>query len=100
MVGRFLEINNDRYYETYLKKGSDLMKQVNIDEQDNQQTEREILSYRPLNYYKNLLNETQEGSNQYLFLAMLTLQPPLRSSFYNTCQFIFKNEDDDKENES
>jgi len=99
MVGRYLELKNDRYYETYLKRGSDLMKEVNKDEQDNQQTEREVVNYKPLNYYLNLLNEIKnKDSNQYLLLAMLTLQPPVRSSFYNSAMFIFKKEEDDKEN--
>jgi hypothetical protein len=99
MVGRYLELHNDRYYEIYLKRGSELMKEVNEEEQNNQQTEREILNYKPLNYYLNLLNEIENKSSyQYMLLAMLTLQPPVRSSFYNSAYFIFKKEEDDKEN--
>jgi hypothetical protein len=95
MVGRFLEIQKDRYAETYKKAGYDLYVKINQAEHNNEQSERERTNYQSLAYYENILKEDYDDDYEFLLLSMLTYQPPVRSSFYNSAIFIDKKKDND-----
>ena len=54
-------------------------------------------NYRPHGYFVNIINEvnlqdiqTLTKQYKYLILNLLTLQPPLRTSFYTTAKFLTK----------
>lgn len=101
MVSRWLQINkpDDRSIKTYQEYGYQLMKKIEHDEQENTQTEKETLYYRPLSYFNEILENTKDKESQgYLFLALLTLQPALRSNFYNSAMIIESIRDNDKKN--
>ena len=64
-------------------------------ENENQQDEKEIENYKPHNYFIDILNsvnvdniQTKIGHYQYLLLALLTYQPPLRTNFYVSAKII------------
>ena len=108
MVARYLENfdnKNIKYVKIYKQLGYDLMQLNRKKENNNLQDEKEIENYRTNEYFINLLNnikpdeiKTKIGHYQYLLLNMLVLQPPLRTSFYITAQFLRKISENDKIN--
>ena len=106
MVARYLENfdnKNVKYVKIYKQSGYDLMQLNRKKENDNLQDEKEIENYRSHDYFINLLNnikpddiKTKIGHFQYLLLNMLVLQPPLRTSFYISAQFLRKILENDK----
>jgi len=75
------------------------------EEQENKQDEKELTNYRDHQFFINILNnidfdniKTLTSHYQYLLLSLSTLQPPLRTNFYITCQIINRKKDDDKIN--
>jgi len=108
MVARYLENfdnKNMKYVKIYKQLGYDLMQLNRKKENDNLQDEKEIENYRTHEYFIDLLNnikpdeiKTKIGHYQYLLLNLLVLQPPLRTSFYISAQFLRRMSENDKTN--
>ena len=99
MIKKHLEMNNDRYFNSYSEEANRLYRLVENAERDNTQTEKEKENYRPLEYYKEFLaNYDAQTSYEYLFLALLTLQPTVRASFYSSAIFTNSLKNNDKVN--
>jgi len=105
MVSRYLNNNGyARYSKIYQTKGIEYIKKNNESENENQLDEKELKYYRPHEYFIDILNTMDfdklnyEEHLKYLLLALLTLQPPLRTSFYTSASFIRTEKDNDKTN--
>ena len=105
MVSRFLHNNgNSRYSKIYQKRGIDFIKANNAKENENELDEKEEKYYRPHQYFVDILNATEynltnyEAHMKYLLLAIVTLQPTLRTSFYTSSTFIRTEKENDKKN--
>jgi len=107
MIARFLMIDNpnDKYVKLYQEAGFKLLQENRAKENENQQDEKEIENYKPHNYFIDILNsvnvddiQTKIGHYQYLLLALLTYQPPLRTNFYVTAKIIRSMKENDKKN--
>ena len=107
MIARFLMIDNpnDKYVKLYQEAGFKLLQKNRDNENQNQQTENEIQNYKPHNYFVDILNsvnvddiKTKIGHYQYLLLALLTYQPPLRTNFYVSAKIIRSMKENDKTN--
>ena len=95
MISRYLfnKKNNDRYVKIYSQKGFELMKKTNDKESTNVLDEKEQENYKDREYFIDILKNTTEGSTlkthyEYLLLSLLVLQPPLRTSFYNSAKLL------------
>jgi len=119
MVGRYLEIEGDSRYKAYLQEGHDLREIVEKHERKNEQTDKEKEFYRPHEYFVELINQHKVDDEyrprdamasgqayksmdfkqhiQFLILCLVTLQPPLRSSFFYTAQHISQKAQNNKE---
>lgn len=107
MIARFLMIDNpnDKYVKLYQEAGFKLLQENRAKENENQQDEKEIENYKPHNYFIDILNsvnvddiQTKIGHYQYLLLALLTYQPPLRTNFYVSAKIIRSMKENDKTN--
>jgi len=107
MIARFLMIDNpnDKYVKLYQEAGFKLLQENRAKENENQQDEKEIENYKPHNYFIDILNsvnvddiKTKIGHYQYLLLALLTYQAPLRTNFYVTAKIIRSMKENDKTN--
>ena len=107
MIARFLMIDNpnDKYVKLYQEAGFKLLQENRAKENENQQDEKEIENYKPHNYFIDILNsvnvddiKTQIEHYQYLLLALLTYQPPLRTNFYVSAKIIRSMKENDKTN--
>lgn len=104
MVARKLNIlKNYRQAKQFSEQGFEFMKSRGDAEGNNQLDEREKESWRPHQYFIDILNNVhQQGSisiSQHLkilLLTILTYQPPLRTSFYTTALILRRKEDNDK----
>jgi len=104
MVARKLNIlKNHRQSKQFSEQGFEFMKSRGDAEGNNQLDEREKESWRPHQYFIDILNNIhQQGSisiSQHLkilLLTILTYQPPLRTSFYTTALILRRKEDNDK----
>ena len=104
MVARKLNIlKNHRQAKQFSEQGFEFMKSRGDAEGNNQLDERETESWRPHQYFIDILNNVhQQGSisiSQHLkilLLTILTYQPPLRTSFYTTALILRSKEDNDK----
>ena len=105
VVYKWLLINGDDvtanvYFNEYVK-----MKDIRENERgENTQDLNEQKNYKNIDFFINLLkgldiNKLSKIDHmKYLLLSLLVYQPPLRTSFYNTIQFIDDENDDDKTN--
>ena len=107
MISRFLMIDNpnDKYVKLYQEAGFKLLQENRAKENKNQQDEKEIENYKPHNYFIDILNsinvdniQTKIGHYQYLLLALLTYQPPIRTNFYVSAKIIRSMKENDKTN--
>ena len=107
MIARFLMIDNpsDKYVKLYQEAGFKLLQDNRAKENENKQDEKEIENYRPHNYFIDILNsinvdniQTKIGHYQYLLLALLSYQPPLRTNFYVSAKIIRSMKENDKIN--
>lgn len=107
MIARFLMIDNpnDKYVKMYQEAGFKLLQENRAKENENQQDEKEIENYKPHNYFIDILNsvnvddiKTKIKHYQYLLLALLTHQAPLRTNFYVTAKIIRSMKENDKTN--
>jgi hypothetical protein len=88
------------YFNEYVK-----MKDIRDNERgENTQDLNEQKNYKNLKFFQDILKNTdiyklsKIDHMKYLLLSLLVYQPPLRTSFYNTIQFIDDENDDDKIN--
>lgn len=105
MISRYLSINhkNDHHYiKYYSSKGYELLKDKQKQEEKNEQDEKEKENYKDHEYFINILNnikpediKTERAHYQYLLLNMLVYQPPIRTNFYITAQFIRRKDEND-----
>ena len=107
MIARFLMIDNpsDKYVKLYQEAGFKLLQDNRAKENENKQDEKEIENYRPHDYFIDILNsinvdniQTKIGHYQYLLLALLSYQPPLRTNFYVSAKIIRSMKENDKIN--
>jgi len=107
MISKYLQLHgeNQRYMDHYKELGWKYREMVTEHEKNNTQSESEIKYYRDHEYLVKLLDaidfqniSTVKQHYEYLLLAMLILQPPVRTSFYSTAKFIRKKVDNDKNN--
>lgn len=99
MIKKHLEMTNDRYFNSYSEEANRLYRLVENAERDNTQTDKEKENYRPLEYYKEFLAKYDAPTSyEYLFLALLTLQPTVRASFYSSAIFTNSLKNNDKIN--
>ena len=103
MIARYLynKNNNDRYSKIYSEKGFELMQKTKIITEKNELDDKEKENYREYDYFINILEELPEPSNlkdhyKKLLLSLLILQPPLRTSYYNTAKLLSSVKDNDK----
>jgi len=96
MVSRYLHNKGKvRYSNIYQKKGIEYIKKKNEVEYKNQLDDKELLNFRPHDYFVNILKtidydaiDSKVEHMKYLLLSILTYQPPLRTSFYTSAKFI------------
>ena len=104
MVAKFLKLKqNFRYAKLYSQKGYDFMIRNREAESHNKQDDNEIKNYRDRQFFINVLDtidydsiSTVVGHYKYLLLALLTFQPPVRTSFYTSCKIIIREKDNNK----
>ena len=94
---------NERYGKMYSEAGYKYMMKNREKEGENKQSDKEILNYRDHDFFINILNsinyddiQTITAHYQYLLLSMLVYQPPVRTDFYCTAQFIRNKDENDK----
>ena len=103
LVAKDLRENGyEKYSKLYSEKGFEYMKKNREEEAKGQQTEKEKINYRDHEFFVEILNsmnydeiQTLNKHYEYLLLSMLILQPPLRTDFYVSSQFIRTNDEND-----
>jgi hypothetical protein len=106
LVAKDLRENGyDRYSKMYSEMGYKYLKKNREKENEGKQSEKEILNYRDHEFLIDILDninydeiQTINGHYQYLLLSMLVLQPPVRTDFYCTSQFIRTKQENDSIN--
>ena len=106
MISRYLHNKQSwRYSKLYQSKGIEFIKKTQSKEYLNELDEKEIINFREHSYFTDILNsidpltiDSKIAHFQYLLLAILTYQPPLRTSFYTSAKFIRLEKDDDHKN--
>lgn len=95
MIARWLEINdpNSNFIKQFKQLGYDLKVKRDKKEGQNELDDKEKENIQPFEYFVNLLEnnkyedmKTKEKHYEYLILALLVLQPPVRTSFYTSCK--------------
>ena len=95
-IGRFLQMNNNSHYKTYLLKGNTLRNEIDKDEAENKQSDKEKEYFRSQNFLINIIDNMKEDYKlmqykehmRFLILCLSTLQAPLRSDFYVSSRII------------
>lgn len=101
MIAKHFKIVGDpTYAKLYSEKGYKYMLKNREKESENKQDEKEKENYRSHDYLLNILDNiktitTKKEHLQYLLLNMLVFAPPLRTSFYLSCKFIFNESEND-----
>ena len=96
MIGRYLLINNSvKYSKMYSQEGYNLKNIIEQHEGNNELDDNEINNIKDYSYFVNILESidytTLSNINdhyEYLLLAMLIYNPPLRTSYYTSCKII------------
>jgi len=98
MIARWLNIHEPHeteWIKAYQQTGYNFKVERDELEGENQLDEKEKENLKPHLYFENILNNINfyEINNktehyQYLLLALLTYQPPVRTNFYITCKFV------------
>jgi hypothetical protein len=102
LVGRYLDIKNDRYADQYKQKGYDYYKMIESNEEEGHQTQKEIdhyMSMPTIRYVReNISNDYSKIDKhyQYLLLSLISLHPSMRPDFYLSAEFIKQQNQDDK----
>ena len=99
MIARWFEVNDPKNNEIeYIKKlGFDIKHKRDEEEGENELDEKEKMHYRDHKYFTNILNNIDVSKinsliehSKYLLLMLLVKQPPVRTNFYITAQFVTK----------
>lgn len=107
MIARWYEVHDPSNINIPMFKqlGYDLKKKKDDIEGENKLDSKEEGNFQNHSFFKNLLDNikideisTISEHYKYLLLALLTLQPPLRTSFYTSAKFITKEKDNDNKN--
>lgn len=90
---KYFAIKNKKEKADYWgEKGATLATEVNQIEAKNELTGNEIKNWKTQDEIINIMNHIQfinnADKNRFLLLAMCTLQPPLRKSFYQSVKFL------------
>jgi len=102
MIARWLELNNpgDTNVSWFQELGYDIKKKRDEEEGKNKLDEKEKENFKEHSFFINLLEsinpndiKTLREHYKYLALALMTLQPPLRTSFYTSAHFVTKHKD-------
>ena len=102
MIARWFEVHDPKNNEiAYIKQlGFDIKHKRDEEEGENQLDEKEKINYRDHKYFTNILNNIDVSKinsllehNKYLILMLLVKQPPVRTNFYITAQFVTKPSD-------
>lgn len=97
MVARWLLLNipSSPYIKIYQEEGYKYKVQRDEEEGKNKQTDKEAANYKPLSYFDKIIKDSdyyniKQPREQFkvLALALITYQPPLRTSFYTTAKII------------
>ena len=92
---------SDRYVNIYGKKAFELLTENKKNIAENKLDDKEQENYRDYSYFENILNNKDKFGNnikehyQYLLLACLIWQPPLRTDFYRSATLLKKLDDND-----
>ena len=92
---------SDRYVAIYGKKAFELLTENKKAIAENKLDDKEKENYRDYSYFENILNNKDKFGNnikehyQYLLLACLVWQPPLRTDFYRSATLLKKLDDND-----
>jgi hypothetical protein len=105
MLSRYFYVNEgveNHYHKYYAQTGYDIMMKRRGDEGENKLDEKEKKYFRDYNFCIMKMKELESHKDdniykhyQYLLLALLTQQEPIRTSFYITAKYITKKEDND-----
>ena len=107
IVSTYLKINDkhNSNIKTFQEAGYKLKKTREQKDGENELDDRELISYRPYNYFMNILNSINPSNTtnekehmKYLLLSILIKQPPVRTNFYRTAQFRTGGSYDEKQN--
>ena len=101
MVGRYLDIKGkNKDAELFKQTGYNLKLLKEKKEGQNELDEGEFEKFRPLDYFISIVDnfDMKILNNKELLLALLTLQPPVRSAFYCEAKVIKSIKEDDKTN--
>lgn len=94
-VARWLELNKptDNFIKQFKELGYKLKVKRDEQEGENQPDQKEKENIQPFDYFINILNDIKPDEiisrvkhYEYLILALLTLQPPVRTSFYTSAK--------------
>jgi hypothetical protein len=99
MIGRYLDIKNKNKDSVLFKQaGYNLKLLIDKKEGQNELDDGEKEKFRPLDYFISIVDnfDMKNLNNKELLLTLLTLQPPVRSSFYCEAKVIKSIKDDDK----
>jgi len=96
MIAKYLKrFGLDEVALKYSALGFHYKNKIEDNESNNTQTPKEKANYRSHNYLIDTLNninyneiQTFTEHQKYILLALLILQPPLRTSFYTSCKLI------------
>jgi hypothetical protein len=96
------ETGYEKYSKLYSEKGFEYMKKIREEESKGKQSEKELINYRDHEFFVEILNsidyneiKTINKHYEYLLLSLLVLQPPVRTDFYVSSQFIRTNDEND-----
>ena len=107
IVSTYLKINDkhNSNIKTFQEAGYKLKKTREQKDGENELDDRELISYRPYNYFMNILNSINPSNTtnekehmKYLLLSILIKQPPVRTNFHRTAQFRTGGSYDEKQN--
>lgn len=106
MISRWLDIKNEKdpYVKIYAQRGYDLQTKIEQSNGENKLDLKEQENVKPYEYFENILynlsdeQDTIKTNYQRLLLSLLILQPPMRTDFYTTANFITNIKDNDKIN--
>ena len=107
LVARWLEINepNNTMIQDFKNAGHQILTRRSNQEKENELDEKEIENYKEYDYFKTILDkinfsEITDKKTYYesMLLALLILQPPLRTYVYTSCIIQNSSKMNDKDN--
>jgi hypothetical protein len=99
MVARWLSIHKpkSKYIKLFQEEAYKIKQAIDKEESHNKVSEKYKDSYKDLSFYHKILEPKTHQIDHYktLLLALLTKQPPVRTSFYTSAKLITSVSDDD-----